>query len=100
MNIVSVLIQTESGCNPLDGEYSAHIVSFIGMLDMTQVGGIDDVSLIRECVDNAIMNNDIELCEEGFKEVRLIESGEWEDVFWHKYYDLMPEEVNNKTLDI
>ena len=100
MNIVSVLIQTEGGCDPLEGEYSAHITSFVGMLDITQVGGLDDATLIKECIDNAIMDNDIELCEEGFKEVRLVESGEWEDVFWHKYYVIMPEVDNSRTLDI
>ena len=100
MNIVSVLIQTESGCDPSEGEYSTYITSFVGMLDITQVGGLDDTTLIKECIDNAIMDNDIELCEEGFKEVRLIESGEWEDVFWHKYYAIMPEVDNSRTLDI
>jgi hypothetical protein len=94
MIIVDVVIQTESGCDPSDGEYTALITGFVGALDITAVGGTDDATLIKEAVDEAIMNNDIELCEEGFKEVRFIESGEWEDVFWHKYYVLMPE-VNN-----
>ena len=100
MNIVNVSIQTESGCDPLEGEYIAHITGFVGTLDITQVGGLDDATLIKECIDNAIMCNDINLCEEGFEEVRLIESGEWEDVFWHKYYVIMPEVDNSRTLDI
>jgi len=100
MNIVNIAIQTESGCNPLDGEYTAQITSFVGELDITAVGGVDDATLIKEAVDNAIMNNEIELCEEGFKEVRFIESGEWEDVFWHKYYVIMPEVNNDRVQDI
>ena len=100
MNIVDVIIQTESGCDPLEGEYSISIVNFVGALDITAVGGNDDATLVKEAVDNAIMGNDIELCEEGFEEVRLIESGEWEDVFWHKYYVIMPEVDNSRTLDI
>ena len=100
MNIVDVLIQTQEGCNYLDGEYTASIISFVGSLDLTAVGGNDDATLIKECIYNAVMLNDIELCEEGFKEVRVIESGEWEDVFWHKYYVIMPEVSNNRTLEI
>lgn len=99
MNIVNVVIQTESGCDPLEGEYTACITSFVGTLDITADGGVDDATLIKEAVDEAIMNNEIELCEEGFKEVRFIESGEWEDVFWHKYYVLMPEVNNDRTVD-
>lgn len=100
MIIVDVLIQTESGCNPLEGEYTASITGFVGALDITSPGGVDDATLIKNAVENAIMNNDIELCEEGFEEIRLIESGEWEDVFWHKYYVIMPEDINSRTLDI
>jgi hypothetical protein len=100
MNIVDVLIQTEDGCNYLDGEYTVSIIGFVGSLDLTAVGGTDDATLIKECIDNAVMSNDIELCQEGFEEVRVIESGEWEDVFWHKYYVIMPEVSNNRTLDI
>ena len=100
MNIVDVIIHTESGCNPLDGEYTAFITNFVGALNLTAFGGVDDATLIKEAVDEAIMNNDIELCEEGFKEVRFQESGEWEDVFWHKYYVIMPEVKNERTLDI
>jgi hypothetical protein len=99
MNIIDVVIQTESGCSVEEGEYSVSIIGFVGSLDISAVG-VDDATLIKEAVDEAIMNNEIELCEEGFKEVRLQESGEWEDVFWHKYYVIMPEVNNDRTLDI
>ena len=100
MIIVDVAIQTESGCDPLEGEYTALITGFVGALDITAAGGGDDATLIKEAVDEAIMHNEIELCEEGFKEVRFIESGEWEDVFWHKYYVLMPEVNNDRQMGI
>ena len=100
MNIVNVVIQTESGCNPLDGEYSASITNFAGSLDITAVGGTDDATLIKEAVYEAILNNEIELCEEGFEEARFIESGEWEDVFWHKYYVIMKEESKDRSVTI
>ena len=100
MNIVNVAIQTESGRDPLEGEYTACITSFVGALDITAAGGSDDVTLIKEAVDDAIMHNEIQLCEEGFEEVRLMESGEWEDVFWHKYYVIMPEVNNDRTIDV
>lgn len=100
MNIVDITIQTESGCDISEGEYSVSIVGFVGALDLSSVGGTDDATLIKEAVDEAIFNNDIELCEEGFKEVRFQESGEWEGFSWHKYYVIMPEVNNDKTLDI
>lgn len=100
MNIVSVSIQTESGCDISEGEYTVSITGLVGALGIDSVGGNDDVTLIKEAVDNAIMGDEIELREEGFKEVTLIESGEWEDVFWHKYYVIMPEVNNDRAFDI
>ena len=100
MNVVDVTIQTESGCDILEGEYSVSIVGFVGALDLSSVGGVDDCTLIKEAVDEAIFNNDIELCEEGFEEVRFQESGEWEDVFWHKYYVIMPEIDNSRSISV
>lgn len=84
INYVSVLIYTESGCYPEDGEYSLVISSFIGSLDINSPGGADDVSLIKECVENNI--DFTKLPKEGITEVILKESGEWEDVLWNKYY--------------
>lgn len=100
MIIVDVIINTESGCDPLEGEYTALITNFVGALDITARGGTDDATLIKEAVDEAIMNNDIELCEEGFKQVRLIESGEWKGFSWNKYYVIMPEVNNNRSIGI
>ena len=91
-NIVQVLIHTETGCNPLVGEYSLHIGSVIGALDISSVGGVDDVSLIKDCIIERVLD-EIDLPEEGTTEIILRESGEWEDVFWHKYYEIESAEV-------
>ncbi len=86
LNYVSVYIETERGCNPQEGDYSLHITSVIGSLDIGAAGGVDDVSLIKDCVENNL--DGFDLPEEGCAEIVLRESGEWEDVFWHKYYEV------------
>lgn len=83
-NYVQVVVRTESGCSVADGEYTMHIASFIGALDIYSPGGTDDVSLIASCIEDHIAKWD--LPEEGGATVLLRESGEQEDVFWHKYY--------------
>ena len=52
VNFVEVLLVTESGCNPDEGEYSLSINSFIGTLDISSFGGVDDISLVKQCIDN------------------------------------------------
>jgi len=47
-----VSIDIESGCNPNDGEYGLSIVSFTEPLDISLPGGVDDVSLIKEAIEN------------------------------------------------
>jgi len=91
-NIVQVFIHTETGRSPLEGEYSIHIGSVIGALDISSVGGVDDVSLIRECIIGRVID-DIDLPEKGMAEIVLRESGEWEDGFWCKYYEVESAEV-------
>lgn len=84
VNYVSVNITLESGCDPEDGEYGLHIISFIGSLDLSSHGGVDDISLIKEAVENDVDFS--KFPEEGTVEVILKESGEWEGYSWHKYY--------------
>ena len=81
---MQVAINTESGCNPMEGEYSLCLTGFIGALVLNAVGGVDDISLICEAIDEHVDWS--ELPKEGCTEITLRESGEWEDVFWHKYY--------------
>ena len=84
MKRVAVWINTESGCNAAEGEYSLFLAQISEPLDLSAVGGNDDISLIRECIADDL---DFSLLpEDGQTEIWLQESGEWEDVFWHKYY--------------
>lgn len=85
-NKVLLVMNIESGCDPKIGEYSLNIISFFGAIDITQNGGSDNVYLIRECVEEAI--DGWELPEEGDIEIIVNESGEWEDVYWNKYYEI------------
>lgn len=87
INIVKVALDTEKGCDPQENEYSLRILSVLGCLDISSIGGVDDVSLIKDCIENDI---DWEIIpEEGATFITLEESGEWEDVFWHKYYKII-----------
>ena len=82
VNYVNVLLSIEEGCDPEEGEYSLDITSFLGRLDINAVGGVDDITLIKECIENA----SFEYPKNGELHIVLKESGEWEDVFWNKYY--------------
>ena len=93
LNIISVNIHTEEGCNPMDGEYQIDLISFIGALDLSAVGGVDDISLITDCIENDFDFEKLPQC--GFANVILKESGEWEDVFWHKYYTIEKVDIVN-----
>lgn len=86
MNYVSVLMYVEDGCHISQGEYSLHITSIIGALDINANGGGNDVSLILEAVEECIQS--LNVGDVTSVEFRLKESGEWEDVFWHKYYEV------------
>ena len=88
INYVKCAIITESGCDPKQGEYTLLITGFLGMLDISEnMGGVDDISLIQECIINEF---DLDtLPEEGTTEIILEETGEREDVFWHKYYKII-----------
>ena len=86
VNYVQVNIVTESGCDIEEGEYSMYIAGFIGGLDLNTPGGVDDISLIKDCIWDKFDFS--KLPEEGIAEITLKESGEWEDVFWHKYYEI------------
>lgn len=85
-NKVAVTISVESDCDPKQGEYSMVISGLIGGLDINQFGGVDDISLIKECIENDFdLDN---LPSEGFSILQLEETGEREDVFWNKYYEI------------
>lgn len=84
VNYVQVIIYTEKGCNPEQEEYSLVLGGFMGTLNLDAPGGVDDISLIKDAIINDVDFSNLPI--EGCTEVILKESGEWEDVFWHKYY--------------
>ena len=49
-NIIRVFIQTEKGCDPLEGEYSLSIGNSKYPLDISSPGGVDDVSLVKDAI--------------------------------------------------
>ena len=81
---IEILLWLDAGCSKEEGEYSINLKSFSEPLDIGQIGGVDDVSLAVDCIANNI--DEIDLPEETLICVTLEESGEQEDVFWHKYY--------------
>lgn len=83
-NFVIVHIRTENGCDPKDGEYSTFLVSMLTALEINSEPS--DVSLIEECIAEAIHEGKHLLPEDGLIEVRLRESGERQDVFFLKYF--------------
>lgn len=83
-NIVQISIHTEMGCDPEEGEYSMFISGLIGALDLSAPGNPYDIQLIKEAIEDDLDFD--KLPTEGSTEVILKESGEWEDVFWNKYY--------------
>lgn len=88
---VSVGIHLEGGCNPQEGEYSIYLGSFTEPLDLSSVGGVDDISLIKDCIENnldIIFAVDGNFIKEGYIQVSLFESGEPEGNSFHKYYEI------------
>lgn len=80
-NRFNVAVHTESGCNVKQGEYSVYITGIIaGFI------GHDDFYLVAECIAESL--DDLSLPEEGWTPVVVQETGEREDVFWHKYYEV------------
>lgn len=88
MNIVQLYVECEDGCTIERNEFSLDIAQFIGSLSIDDNGGCDDVSLIKECCsDYLYTHKEYFDMEPAFTATLTIEeSGEWEDVFWHKYY--------------
>ena len=91
-NTVNVTMFVESGCDASDGEYSLSINNFAGALDISSIGGVDDITLIKDAIENNIDFDS--LPDEGFVEICLQETGEREDVFWHKFYIILATELH------
>lgn len=80
-NVLLVEVITEDGCNFDDGEYRLSILEIVnGCIDGT------DHELALECIEENLTRND--LPKEGPTLFVLTETGEQEDVFWRKYYEI------------
>lgn len=90
MNVVKVKVECEDGCTIENEEYSLNIYQFLGSLDINSVGGIDDISLIKECCDDYLLSKDeyISRKEAFVVDMTLSEVEEYEDVFINKYYQV------------
>lgn len=84
INYVSVQLRFELGHT--DDEYSIHITGLIGSLDIWSAGGADDIGLIKDCIVSNI--DSLTKPRDGFIDLTLRESGEWQDVFWVKFYEI------------
>lgn len=88
-NIVRVAVWLESGCDIKKEEYGLTIEGFIGQFNIKPRGGEDEVSLIKECADEFVSNIDFDIPEEGVIYLNMVESGEWQDVFYTKWYEVV-----------
>ena len=98
-NTVRVQVCYEEGCDLSEKEYSLEIIGFIGSLDISDIdehNGVGDGALTREAVYEWI---DADKLPKGQTVITLDlkESGEWEDVFWHKYYIVEAYKVDKLT---
>jgi hypothetical protein len=80
-NLFVVEVYVESGCDVNDGEYSVWI-------DCIVHGQIDahDYDLVWDCIADSPEIDLQALPEDSGTLFILEETGEWEDVHWHKYY--------------
>lgn len=84
-NIVKVGIHLEGDWR--EKEYQIRIMSFCGALLIDVPGGHDDPYLIGNAIEEDAENVFQDL-EEGYIEVWMIESGEWQDQAWCKWYEI------------
>jgi hypothetical protein len=80
-NKLQVIVVTELGCKFDEGEYLLYITEI-----MESMIGQHDYGLIKECIENNV--EEFQLSDEGATGFILQETGEWEDVHWHKYYEI------------
>ena len=83
LNYARIGLSTECSAD----EFSIEILDFIGSLNINLLGGVDDISLIKDCITNSL--DELKLQRDCFYQIILVESGEWEDVSWHKYYEII-----------
>lgn len=88
---ITLELWRDDGSNIDDDEYSVRLVSFSEPLDLLSPGGTDDISLVMEGLVECLKR--VVFPPTSYVRVTMKESGEWEDVFWHKYYVLERQEI-------
>ncbi|WP_458736955.1 hypothetical protein [Pseudomonas chlororaphis] len=80
--VFEITIETECGCDIEEGEYTVRVTHLLG-----NWLGEDDFNLIEEAVAEVI--TDLNLPEEGHTTFIAFESGERQDVFWTKWFEIV-----------
>jgi hypothetical protein len=94
-NLVRVQICYDKGCDLREKEYSIEVIGLVGTLnisDLDEKHGTGDASLIQEAVYEWLEPDKLPDSQVVIV-LDLKESGEWEDVFWHKYYVVDKSEI-------
>ena len=89
LETVTVRLLTEEGCNPEDGEYALFLTGISFPLFLNCSGGSDDVSLIKEAIENELDFSILPESGEAELELELHRTGEQEDVSWHTFYKII-----------
>lgn len=87
-----VMITTESGCDPMKGEYGMEVVGIVGSWRINDNFDGGDFHILQESIVN---NFDFSLLpKEGHALLMLEEDGEW-DGFpqWNKYFTIKTTEI-------
>ncbi|MBK5416369.1 hypothetical protein [Pseudomonas sp. TH31] len=79
--VFKITIETECGCDIEEGEYTVRVTHLLG-----NWLGADDFGLIGDAVAEVIA--DLGLPEEGHTTFIAYESGERQDVFWTKWFEI------------
>ena len=97
VNRVNLTIFVEPGCSLEEGEYKLTLHSSLEGLDINASGGVDDISLIKDCIENNIES--LPNVTEGYIGIVVEEDGEQEDVFFNKYYTIISAEAWENKFD-
>lgn len=79
--VFEITIETECGCDIEEGEYTVRVTHLLG-----NWMGSDDFGLIGDAIAEVVA--DLGLPEEGHTTFIAYESGERQDVFWTKWYEI------------
>ena len=100
-NKVRVQICYEKECDINEKEYSIEIIGFVGSLNISDIdekNGISDISLIQDAVYEWMTSQKLPDAQVVII-LDLVESGEQEDIFWHKYYVVEKFEITNLSTE-